>query len=251
MSKNILFGSAGVILGLIIGFFVANSISRPQALAPTTSAASASDADADGEAGPLDPTQMDGTLPPNHPDIGAQGQGQGSPASTSAQAQAAMDKADRNPQDFDAQKEAAAVFYLLQDFQKSALYLERAIKLKPNDLDVLTAMGNTKYDAGDFVAAGTYYERALAVNPSDPDVRTDYGNTFFRRTPPDYDRAIAEYRKSIAADPRHENSWKNIAAAALQKGDKRTAQEAVDKLASINPQNPALQPLRESIARLP
>lgn len=246
MSRNILFCSAGVILGFVIGFFVANSLSRPAPFAPVAAEGVAGD----GTARPLDPSQTDGELPPNHPDIG-DAAGKGSPASTSPQAQAAMDKADRNPGDFDAQKEAAAVFYILQDFDKSTLYLDRALKLRPKDFDALVAMGNAKYDGGDFVAAASFYERALAVNPSDPDVRTDYGNTFFRRSPPDYDRAIAEYRKSVAAAPAHENSWKNIAAAAMQKNDKQTAQEAVEKLAAINPQNPALESLRAGIARLP
>ena len=247
MSKNITFCVLGAVLGFAIGFFIANSVSRP---APFAAATASADEPSDGSAPPLDPNQTDGTLPPNHPDIGQTG-GQGTAASTSAQAQAAMDKADRAPSDFDAQMAAAATFYQFQDYAKSALYLERALKLKPKDFDALTAMGNAKYDSGDFPSAATFYERALAVNPDDPDVRTDYGNTFFRRTPPDYDRAIAEYRKATAASPRHENSWKNIAAAALRKGDKQTAQEAVDKLAAINPQNPALAAFRDNIARLP
>jgi tetratricopeptide (TPR) repeat protein len=258
MSKNAILCATGIFLGFIIGFFVANGVSRPSATAPVKAAAPGATERA---AGPLDPTQQSGPLPEGHPDIGdATGSGgsvggaAGAPsttaAATSAEAQTAMEKADRSPKEFDAQVSAARVFYNLQDYKKAALYLERALALKPQDFDALVLMGNTKYDEKDFVAAAPFYERALAVNANAPDVRTDYGNTFFMRTPPDFDRAIAEYRKSTTIDPRHFNSWKNMAAAALQKGDKATATEAVERLAAISPANPELPALRQSINAL-
>lgn len=82
-----------------------------------------------------------------------------------------------------------------------------------------------------------------------PDVRTDLGNTFFNRG--DYDRAIAEYRKSVLIDRDHVNSWRNIAAASLQKGDKATAAEAVEQLSRLAPQNPETEAFRRKLAALP
>lgn len=242
MSKNVLFCAVGLALGFVIGFFIANAITRPAAPVAAPRASS------DGVARPLDPSQTSGELPPGHPDVGGGGSiGSGSPASTSAEAQAAMDKADRSPQDFEAQVGAANVFYRMGDYGKSALYFERALKLKPKDFGALVGMGNAKYDADDFTAAAGFYERALAVKPDSPDVRTDYGNTFFMRQPPDYARAIAEYRKSVAIDPNHVNSWKNVAAAALRLKDREVAGEAIEKLAALDPQNPDLPALRQSL----
>jgi tetratricopeptide (TPR) repeat protein len=160
-----------------------------------------------------------------------------------------MDKADRAPKDFDAQVEAGRVFYGLQDYDRAALYLNRALAIKSNDFDTLVLAGNNKYDAQDFAAAATFYERALAIKPDAPDVRTDLGNTYFNRK--DYDHAISEYRKSIAIDPNHLNSWKNIAAAALQKGDKATASEAVSKLSALAPQSPETEAYRQQLEQMP
>src|SRR5947209_20181781 len=101
----------------------------------------------------------------------------------------------------------------------------------------------------DFAAAATFYERALAVKPDSPDVRTDLGNTFFNRG--DLERAIAEYRKSVAVDPNHLNSWKNIAAAALQKGDKATASEAVEHLTKLAPQSQETEAYRQKLSEMP
>jgi tetratricopeptide (TPR) repeat protein len=247
MSKNVLYCALGIVVGFFVGFFVVNSITKPGAQATAARASSG------GGAGPLRPEQMGGQLPPGHPEVGAGGAGvddaKASPASTSAEAQTAMDKADRAPKDFDAQVEAGRVFYGLQDYDKAALYLNRALAIKGNDFDTLVLAGNNKYDAQDFAAAATFYERALAVKPDAPDVRTDLGNTYFNRK--DYDHAISEYRKSIAIDPNHLNSWKNIAAAALQKGDKATASEAVSKLSALAPQSPETEAYRQQLEQMP
>src|SRR5689334_4608552 len=193
MSKNLLLCVLGIVLGFIVGFLITNSITKPGA-----QVAQARPAAAGGDARPLGPEQLSGELPQGHPDIsgagGGNSNGGGSAASTSAEAQGAMDKADRAPQDFQAQLEAARVFYEQHDYDKAALYADRAVKLKGNDFDALVLSGNAKYDAGDYAAAQTFYERALAVKPNSPDVRTDLGNTYFNRG--DYERAVAEYRKS-------------------------------------------------------
>lgn len=241
MSKNLMLCAVGVVLGFVIGFFVTNAITKP--VAQTVAALAAPD----GDARPLSPDQMGGSLPPGHPEV-PDGAGTAA-ASTSAAAQAAMEKADRGPKDFQAQMEAASVFYELRDYDKAALYLERALKLKGSDFDALVLMGNTKYDARDFAAAAEFYERALGVKPDSPDVRTDLGNTYFNRD--DYDRAVAEYRKSLAIDPGHVNSWRNIAAASLQKGDKASASEAVEQLARLAPQSPELEAFRQKLAQMP
>lgn len=237
MTKNILYSLGGVILGFFIGFTIANFSGRPR-LAATAGSNSAGRA--------VDPSQAGGQLPPGHPNLN-DGGGAGNAAASSAQAQAAMDAADRNPQDFTAQIRAAATFYQLEAFDKAELYLKRALALKPDDPDALTGMGHTKYDTGDYVAAATYYEKLLAQRPDDADVRADLGSTYSKRTPPDYDRAIAEYRKALELDPAHEQALMRLADAAIHKGDKATAREAIDKLAAVNPSNPALSSLRSNL----
>lgn len=248
MTRNIMFCVIGLVLGFAVGFFLANKMraeSRAQAVA-----AAGSTQETDGTAPPLDPAQTTGQLPPGHPDIGA-ADGQSAPAASDAGAQQAMAAADAKPREFDLQMNAAAIFYKAGDYDKAELYLQRALAVKPRDVDALTAMGNTKYDKGDFNGAADYYQRVLAIQPQNVDVQTDLGNAYFRRTPPDYQRAIAEYRKTLAIDPRHEKALQNIAAAALQLNDKETARKALDQLAGVNPNNAALASMRASLNELP
>lgn len=243
MSKNLLFCVLGLVLGFIVGFLITNAVTKPGAQVAQTRPAAPNG----GEARPLGPDQMGSELPAGHPEI--PGGGAGSPASNSAAAQSAMDKADRAPKEFQAQFDAARVFYELDDYDKAALYADRALKLKESDFDALVLMGNTKYNAQDFAAAQTFYERALGVKANSPDVRTDLGNTFFKRG--NYERAIAEYRKSVAIDPTHVLSWRNIASAALEKGDKATANEALEQLSRLAPQSPDTEAIRRKLAEMP
>ena len=255
MSKNILLCIVGLTLGFGGGFFLANKITGQ--LPPPTVAASTAPRQTSDSAPPLDPTQAGAPLPPGHPDVNsaaANASANTDPngaAATNPDAQAAMEAADRQPKDFDLQMNAAITFYKLSAFDKATLYLQRALAIKPKDADALTGMGNTKYDMGDFTGAATFYERALAVKPQDTDVQTDLGNTYFQRQPPDFKRAIEEYRKTLKIDPRHEKAWQNLAAAALQLGDKAIAREAVEQLASVNPSNPVLGTLRTSVEAMP
>jgi tetratricopeptide (TPR) repeat protein len=237
MTKNIFYAVAGIVLGFFIGFFIANLSGRPR---PGAGAVN------NGAARTLDPTQSDATLPPNHPNVN-NGNGPDSAAASSAQAQAAMDTADRNPKDFTAQIRAAAIFYQLSSLDKAELYLKRALAIKPDDPDALTGMAHTKYDTGDYKTAATFYEKVLQLQPRDADLRTDLGNTYSQLQPPDYDRAMAEYRKALEVDPGHEQALARLADTAIHKGDKTTAREAVDKLAAVNPSSPALSSLRANL----
>ncbi|HVF42081.1 MAG TPA: tetratricopeptide repeat protein [Pyrinomonadaceae bacterium] len=248
MSKNFLICALGIALGFVLGFFITNAVAPPPAPASSSSARTASDA----QAGPLRPEQVAGELPQGHPPVSdgaGDAGGGGTAASTSPEAQAAMDKADRAPKDFQPQFDAARIFYGLHDYDKAALYGDRALALRPNDFDALELLGNAKYDAHDFAAAAALYERALAVRPDSPDVRTDLGNTYFNRD--DYDRAVAEYRKSVAIDPDHLNTWKNIAAAALRKRDKSLLSEAVAQLSRIAPRSEETESYRQQLSQMP
>jgi tetratricopeptide (TPR) repeat protein len=247
MARNITFCTIGIVFGIILGFFFANAgwVARTPAGAVRSTPVQTTTS----SARPLNPEQQSGPLPPGHPSVGdaSGGVDRSGGASSSTRLQNAMDTADRSPQDFDAQMAAVAAFYQAGAYEKAVVYINRALKIKPNHTDALTAMGDTKYDMGEFTEAAKFYERSLAQRPDDVNVRTDLGNTYFRREPPDYERAISEYRKALAINPKHEKTLQNLAAAALRKGDKASARDALERLAAVNPANPALASLRSGI----
>jgi WD40 repeat protein/uncharacterized caspase-like protein len=88
------------------------------------------------------------------------------------------------------------------------------------------------------------------VRPNDASGHARLGDTYANRTPPDDDRAIAEYRRALAIDPKNEKAWQGIALIALRRGNLLTARDAINQLASVNPSNPALPMLRDELRAL-
>jgi tetratricopeptide (TPR) repeat protein len=162
-------------------------------------------------------------------------------------AQAAMNAARAKPSDYDAQIRAAGAAIQTERFDDVLEFLLQANKLKPEELEPVIQLGNINYDLGNYLAAEKWYTAALIKRPDDINVRTDLGLTFLLRTPPDNERALSEFRRSLEIDPRHEPTLQNMVVALTRKGDKTEARATLAKLASLNPDNPALSQLRTDI----
>jgi tetratricopeptide (TPR) repeat protein len=242
---NVMFGVIGLLVGLIVGFIVTNSMNR--------SALSAAPLPA--TAGALDANANTSQLPPNHPPIGSNGgdaNAAGGGGGALPQVQAAIDKAKQNPQDYEAQMTAADMYYQIRRFDEAATYYEAAVKIKPGDKEALVKLGDAYFDAAEtasenndqatantkFPSAEKWYTEALAKDPKDVSVRTDLGLTFFLRQPRDIDRAIKEYKASLAIDPKHEVTLQNLAIAYREQGNTADYQKTADLLRSVDPKNP-------------
>jgi tetratricopeptide (TPR) repeat protein len=167
---------------------------------------------------------------------------------------AAIEKAKSSPQDYDAQMAAADLYYQIQRFDDAAKFYEAASKISPNENEPVIKAGDSYFDAAEtarenddqasanqkFAQAETWYSRALTKDPKNVAVRTDLGLTFFFREPSDLDRAIKEFKASLAIQPDHEKSLQNLASAYKEKGDDQNYRETIEKLRKVNPSNPLL-----------
>ncbi len=227
---NLYVGVIGLLVGFIAGFFYANYHNRTNA--------------------PLSPSTM--SLPPGHPPIGA---------SESEIAQS-VQRADERPQDFDAQVTAATVLYRAGRLEQALTYFERANAIRPDDYNTLVQLGNVHFDLGDhylqhqdtvqsnahFQEAGRWYERALTQKPDDVNVRTDYGLTFYKRQPRELERAITEYRRALATNPKHPQALHNLIVALTEKGELDEAEALLKRLEEVAPGAHILDTLRQEIA---
>src|ERR1051325_7907559 len=149
--ENLLFSIIGLLLGFIIGFIFASTMSqRNAATAP-----------------PLAASQ---TLPPDHPPISNAGDGQQDPQQMIAQVQTAIAKARNDPKDFDAQITAAKLEYQVQRYDEAVEFLLKANQIKPQDYDVLAMLGEANAEGGHYDQATTWYKAALAKKPGDVSV---------------------------------------------------------------------------------
>ncbi|HEX8188922.1 MAG TPA: tetratricopeptide repeat protein [Pyrinomonadaceae bacterium] len=227
--ENILYSVIGVLLGFIVGFAFAN-VANQRGYAPQA-AASGQAAQAAG-------------LPPDHPPIGA------ASGPDAAAVEAASKLALEQPDNFEAQMNAAGVFYSAHRYDEAAKFFAAANRLRPEDFGALVGLGNVNFDSEKFVEAERWYAAALKRQPDNVDVRTDLGLTFYFREPRDIGRAVKEYRASLERDPNHVATLQNITVALTAQGDAEAARATLSKLKAVSPQNPAISKLSADLEKL-
>lgn len=236
MSKdNVLFSIIGVLLGFIVGFFFASNVNQ-RGYTQRAQASAAAPA---------------GNLPPDHPPIASNGVadqgGAGGGAAMMPQVQETLEKARNEPNNYEAQMKAAAMYAQINRYDQALEFLLKANQLRPDSYETIVALGDVNYDMDKYSEAEKWYTIALQKKPDDVNVRTDLGTTYIKRTPPDFDRAIKEFRRSLETNPNHEQSLHNLVIALTQKGDLKEAEAALNKLESVNPNTPDLDKLRSDI----
>lgn len=231
--ENFLFVIIGLLAGCIIGFMFANSVNQNamKNFNPAMTSVPAVDPNA--------------PIPPGHPDIGS-----GNSGAMQEQVQAAIDKAKAEPENFEAQIKAAEVFYQIQRFDGAIEYLKQANKIKPDDYETIVNLGNTNFDSRNYAEAEKWYSSALAKKADDVNVRTDLGLTFLLREPPDYERSITEFNRSLETDPNHVQTLQNLTVAYTRKGDAEKANATLARLETADAKNTSISKLREEIQKL-
>lgn len=149
--ENLLFAIIGILLGFIVGFMFASTMSQKQAT-------------------PLSASQG---LPADHPPIGgagnAGGGGQGAPDPQAMRAEvaASLEKAKNEPTNFDAQVKAAELYYQIQRYDQAIEFLLKANQVKPTDYRTVVLLGMVNLDAGHYDTAEKWYRAALKIKSDD------------------------------------------------------------------------------------
>jgi tetratricopeptide (TPR) repeat protein len=227
---NILFSIIGVLLGVIAGYVFATSVNQRGYVART----------------PVAQSEQDSGLPPDRSSLPSKDVVEHGADESSADT-AAIEQAEREPDNFDAQMQAAAIHYRMRRFKEAISFLTRANQLRPDSYEAIVALGNANFDTGQYETAEKWYTAALVKKPDDINVRTDLGLTFLFREPQDVDRAAREFRRSLELDPRHEQTLQNMVVALVKKGSFTEAETTLEKLREVNPGNPSLTKLRSDL----
>lgn len=191
---NLLFAIIGVLLGFIIGFMFSSGMNQRYGPGAATPASNAQN------------------LPADHPPIQA-GDPQ-NPQAIFAQVQASMKKAREEPNNFDAQVEAARLEYQIQRYDQAVEFLLKANQLKPEDYQVIVMLGAANLEGGHYDMADKWYKIALAKKPEDVGVLA------------------------------------SLAYMQLQKGDARAAEKAIASLEKVDPTNQDLPQFRDKLTSL-
>jgi len=190
--ENLLFAIIGILLGFIVGFMFASSMSQKGAMPQMTAGSQA--------------------LPAAHPPVGAQNNPD--PQAMRAEVTASIEKARNEPKNFEAQIKAAELYYQIQRYDQSIEYLLKANQIQPTDYRTVTLLGMVNLDAGHFETAEKWYRAAMKMQSDDVMVLA------------------------------------GLAAATLQKGDVKAAEDAIAKLEKVAPNSEDLPQFRDKLASL-
>ena len=164
--------------------------------------------------GPASPTATAGqTLPADHPPVGAQN-AVGDPQAMRAEVTASIEKARKEPKNFDAQLKAAELYYQIQRYDQAIEFLLKANEINPTDYRTVAILGMVNLDAGHFDTAEKWYRAAMKMKQDDAMVLS------------------------------------GLAAAMLGKGDAKAAADAIAQLEKVDPNSEDLPKFRDQLANL-
>ncbi|MDD2772123.1 MAG: tetratricopeptide repeat protein [Elusimicrobiales bacterium] len=110
---------------------------------------------------------------------------------------------------------------------------EAALSRDDKDVDALNGLGVLAAENGDYNDALSQFKKILAADPANSDALNNIGNVSYMKG--DYKSAAEHYEKASAADPSDGGVLLNRARAALKSGDKDAARSFASKAAEADP----------------
>lgn len=192
--ENLLFAIIGILLGFIVGFMLASSMSQKSAMQQTAGSSQ--------------------QMPADHPPVGGAQSGAADPQAMRAQVAASLEKARNEPKNFDAQIEAAQLYYQIQRFDDAIEFLLKANQIKPTDYRTVVILGMVNLDAGHYDTAEKWYQAAMKMKSDDAAVLS------------------------------------GMAAVKLEKRDAKAAEDLIAKLEKVAPDAEDLPQFKDKLANL-
>jgi tetratricopeptide (TPR) repeat protein len=190
--ENLLFAIIGILLGFIVGFMFASSMSQKMLMPQTAS------------------TQQQ--MPGDHPPVGREGGAD--PQAVREQVTASLEKARTEPKNFEAQIEAARLYYQIQRYDQAIEFLVKANQIRPTDYETVRMLAVMNLDAGHYDTAVKWYQTAMQMKSDDVMVLA------------------------------------GLSHATLLKGDAKAAEDAIAKLEKVDPNAQDLPGFRDRLASL-
>ncbi len=92
-------------------------------------------------------------------------------------------------------EELARVHMIQKNYDRAAHYLEEAAQSAPNDIGLLTRLGDAYIEARKIEEAEALFKRLLELNPSDEDARVQMGRVYLLQQ--QFDRAFDEFQPTV------------------------------------------------------
>lgn len=126
--------------------------------------------------------------------------------------------------------------------------LESYLASNPDDTDALLQLASVSFDVERWGLCVETYERYLELRPATPDVLSDMGVCY--RGVGRLDRALELFDRAHEIEPGHwQSRFNEVVVLAFDQRDFDAAEDVLEELRSLQPENPAVEQLAEEIAR--
>ena len=224
-TKRLLFGVIGLMLGFILSFIWTRDYNKRNAVATAPSG-----------------TQAAAGAP-----------GGNNQQAMMAQIRDTMEKAKQNPNDFDAQLEAASAYDAIGRSKEAVDYLTKALEINPTEkraAGICGYIGDYYFQQKAYADAEKWFRKASEINPSMPDAYIEVAATYIERQPPNPDKAIQELQRALGLDPKSAHALEHLTEAYALKKDTRGADDAISRLKQVDPSNKRLPQLQNMVTDL-
>ena len=197
-------------------------------------------------------TVSDGQSRANTAGPAAAGGGSGEQAGM-ASVREKIERAKNNPNDFDAQIEAARLYSQIGRVNEVVPLVERAYKIdstKAAGLGIPIFLAHYYSDQKDYANAEKWYRAELDAKPQDPDTLIELGATFIDREPPNPDKAIDYLQSALKSNPSNAHALVHLTQAYLLKKDARAATESLARARQSDPSNKMIPDLEKQVNAL-
>jgi len=228
----------GLILGGVIMFFVTNRLNSNSAMVAQASGSGVSQLPG-----------ADGPMPNDKVHEGA-GVGAGGAGGPQPEIRAILQKAKDNPNDVEAQLNAADQYLKIGRSEQALDYLSKAYALKPDGMEFrpLVVYAELLLDGDKVKEAMPLFEKVIKMKPEESIGYIGLGMAY--RKQKDFDKSIAQFNTALKIQPKDEDALHELAHAYIDKGDARNAETTINRLNEINSKNENIASLRQELDQL-
>jgi Flp pilus assembly protein TadD len=164
-----------------------------------------------------------------------------------AQIQEAMARhhLDKNPDDFEARYNLAALLQARGDVAGSTAQFAQAVRIRPTDAAANNALGAALIASGRTAQAIPYLAKALKTRPDYFDAHYNLGNAL--ATQGDFARALEQFREAVRLHPQDADAEANLGSALAETGNLKEARAHFERALKLNPNH---QLARENLQQL-
>jgi tetratricopeptide (TPR) repeat protein len=187
-----------------------------------------------------------GQMPPDHPPMALPDEAKRFIEQLTAKAEAAPTDAGAWTNLAQVQARAAELDPAYGD--KAIESYRHVLGLNPDDADALRGLANVYYDQEKYDDAAAQYERYLKTHPDDPNIRTDLATTYLYQR--QVDKAVEAYKAVLKDNPKFLQARFNLGLAYETRGQRDEALKELAEARALAPDEPTRTRIDRVVAQL-